>query len=186
MTACSTSSAGLSTTELRAAVLDGELLTLGDGFAPLDLPVTSADRARTLTPTLGDRRVILADRTAAWVWGWCRESGPLSTCVSIAARIPSPERRRLGAREAVIEDDEWCLLDGVRVTTPSRTLIDLARHAPDASIVGVLATGLTDSGVTLGEVLAVLKSRPRLSFVRLARQRLAAASDLAAQPLLTR
>ncbi len=179
MTGSSLTPFSLSTTELRAAVLDGELVPLGDGFAPLDLPVTALDRANTVAPTLRDQRVVLSDRTAAWVWGWCRQPGSLSTCVSVAARISSPERRRLGAREAVIDDDEYQSLDRVRVTTPTRTVIDLARHSVDAGVLEVIATGFAHSGVTLPDVLAILERRPRLSFVRLARERLTAAAALA-------
>ncbi len=168
----------LSATELRAAVLDGELIPLGDGFMPLDLPITVADRARTLAPTLRDLRVIVADRTAAWVWGWCREPGALSTCVSIAARIPSTDRRRLGTREAVIDAEEHRIVAGVHVTTPVRTLIDLARHSAEPSTVEILASGFARSGLTLLEVLAALDRRPRLSFVRPARERLIAAAAL--------
>ncbi|GAA1726517.1 hypothetical protein [Microcella frigidaquae] len=168
--------AHLSTVELRSAVLDGELVPLGEGFAPLDLPVTATDRARTLAATIADSRVIVADRTAAWVWGWCSAPGRLRTCVSIAARIPSTQRRRLGAREAVIDDDEHRLLADVRVTTPLRTLVDLARHGTEPETVDLLAQGLRESGISLAAALAALDRRARLSFVRAARQRLTEAA----------
>ena len=176
----STLLAHLSPVELRSAVLDGELVPLGEGFAPLDLPVTASDRARTFASTIADPRVIVADRTAGWVWGWCSAPGSLRTCVSIAARIPSTQRRRLGAREAVIDDDEHRLLDGVRVTTPLRTLVDLARHGTESDTVDLLAQGLRESGIPLATALAGLERRARLSFVRTARQRLTEAAARAA------
>lgn len=171
----------LSPTELRSAVLDGEAIALGDGFAPLDLPVTAADRAASLSATLADRRVILADRTAAWVWGWCAQPGSLRTCVSITARIPSPERRRLGAREAVIDPDERRSVGGVLVTDPVRTLVDLARHSADPDVVDLLASGMRISRIPFTEVMSALSRRPRLAFVRTARARLLRAAERAAE-----
>ncbi len=178
----------LSATELRCAMLDGELTALGDGFVPVDVPISAAERAASLVETITDGRVILADRTAAWVWGWCLEPGPLRTCVSIAARIPSTDRRRLGAREAVIDDDEERSLAGIRVTTPLRTLVDLVRHADGADTVELVATGMRVSSIPLGDALAALDRRPRLAHVRRARARLAEADALlgSGQPLLTR
>lgn len=167
----------LSVTELRSAALDGEVQALGDSFVPLDLPVTAADRALSLAALIDDPRVILSDRTAAWVWGWCREPGPLRTCVSISARIPSPDRRRLGARESVIADDEHQRVAGIRVTTPLRTLVDLARHGAEDSTVELLAQGLRESSIPLSTVLAALEQRARLSHVRVARRRLATAAE---------
>lgn len=178
----------LSATELRSALLDGEVTALGDGFVPVDLPISPTERAASLVETITDGRVILADRTAAWVWGWCLEPGPLRTCVSIGARIPSTDRRRLGAREAVIDDDEVRSLAGIRVTTPLRTLVDLVRHAAEADIVELAATGMRVSSIPLVDALAALERRPRLAHVRRARARLAEADALlgAGQPLLTR
>lgn len=178
----------LSATELRSALLDGEVTALGDGFVPVDLPVSPAERAASLRETITDGRVILADRTAAWVWGWCLEPGPLRTCVSIGARIPSTDRRRLGTREAVIDDDEVRSLVGIRVTTPLRTLVDVVRHATETDIVELVATGMRVSSIPLVDAVAALDRRPRLAHVRRARARLAEADALlgAGQPLLTR
>lgn len=171
---------GLSPAELRAAALDGELVPLADGFAPLDLPVTASTRAAALAPGLHDPRVIVSDRSAAWVWGWQFRAARLSTSVSIDARIPSTERRRLGAREVVIDGDETVELGGLAVTDPVRTLVDLARHDADADVVELLARGLHEHRIPQAAIDSALARRPRLSFVRLARTRLAAARERAA------
>lgn len=181
----------ISATELRSAALDGEVVAVGEGFLPIDMPVSALTRAASLAPLLIDDRVVVSDRSAAWVWGWGPAPVAVTTCVAITARIPSPDRRRLRAREVVIDDDERRLLGQVAVTTPLRTLLDLARHDPDPAVIGLLASGLRHHGIDGTEVDAELARRPSLSFVKLARTRLVAAlaeaeGAVPGQPLLTR
>ncbi len=108
----------LSSSELQCAVLDGELVALGEGFLPIDAPETAHARAASLAPLVIDSRVIISDRSAAWVWGWGPMPRTVATCVSIAARIPSPDRRRLRAREVVIGDAEQIALGDVASLVP--------------------------------------------------------------------
>jgi hypothetical protein len=190
--------ARLSSTELQSAVLDGELVALGEGFVPIDAPHTAHVRAASLSPLVIDARVIISDRSAAWVWGWATMPRAVTTCVSIVARIPSPDRRRLRAREVVIHDGEWVMLGEVAVTSPVRTLIDLARHDSGVDLAALLERGIRTHRVELPQLEAALTSRTNLSFVRMARRRLEEASRAAAaldrtinaispaQPLLTR
>lgn len=189
-------SAHLSASELRAAALDGELVPVGEGFVPIDAPITAYARAASLAPLLIDERVVVADRSAAWVWGWGAAPRAVMTCVAITARIPSPDRRRLRTREVVIDDDERRMLGTVAVTTPLRTLLDLARHDLDDDVIALLTAGIVAHGITTENLETALTRRRSLSFVRPARARLAAAFarvlDISAsdegrpQPLLTR
>ena len=181
----------LTATELRSAALDGELVPIGEGFLPIDTPETALTRAASLAPLLIDDRVVVADRSAAWVWGWGPAPAAVTTCVAITARIPSPDRRRLRAREVVIDDDERRLLGTVAVTTPMRTLLDLARHDPDPEVGRLLAAGIRHHSIDRAALEAELARRPSLSFVKPARIRLLAALAGAdesgpGQPLLTR
>lgn len=176
----------LSPTELRAAVLDGELVPVGDDFATIDLPLTAQRRAASLALAIKDPRVVVSDRTAAWVWGWQPRPGRLATSVSIGSRIPSTERRRLGAREVVIEPDETVMVGGLTVTAPVRTLVDLARHDSGPELVELLARGLLEHRIPDHAIAEALARRPRLSFVREARTRLAAARQRAEELDLSR
>lgn len=183
----------LSAVELRAAALDGEVTAVGDGFLPLDAPLTAWERAASLAPALLDTRVVVAGRSAAWVWGWAAPPTAVATCVSISARIPSPDRRRLATREVVIDADEVRVIGGVPVTTPVRTLVDLARHDADDGVLDLLVAGILSHDVTAEALDAALSRRVNLAYVRLARRRLAAAVEhasspehRASQPLLTR
>jgi hypothetical protein len=181
----------LTDTELRAAALDGELLPLGGSYLPLDVPLDPRARLTALAPALGDDRVIIAGRCAAWVWGWTDSSCPtLCCCVSSRQRIPSSARRALAAREVVIDLDEIVRLDSVAITTPLRTLLDLARHDEGDDLPRVLVSALQDAAVTRGltaeRIDEALRRRPGAAHTRRARARLERAAAGAAQPLLTR
>lgn len=162
----------LAPAELQAALLDGELARLGWGYISIDEPEGPRDRARSLGTVLGDVRAIVCDRSAAWVWGWILAPSALSTCVSIDARVASPVRRRLQAREAVLDRDELVWLDDVRVTTPVRTAIDLARHDDDDEHTTAAIEAAVHSGmVTAAELHAALGRRPGIAYMRRAQRR---------------
>lgn len=181
----------LTDTELRAAALDGELRPLGATYLPLDVPLDPPARLMALAPALGDQRIIVAGRCAAWVWGWTLASCPtLCCCVSSRQRIPSTARRAFAAREVVIDLDEITRLDGVAITTPLRTLIDLARHDDGPDLPRLLVAALQEVEVTRGlsaeRIEEALQRRPAAANTRRARARLESAQADATQPLLTR
>ena len=186
------SAARLSAPELRAAALDGELGRVGAAFLPLDVPLDTRTRLAALNPVRGDARVIVSDRCAAWVWGWSHAPCPvLCCCVSSRSRVASTTRRALGVREAVIDSDEIVTLDGVTLTTPVRTLIDLASHDDRADLPRLLAAaiGVDDGRGELTEELVgeALARRPSAAYSRRARARQERARrDARRQPLLTR
>jgi hypothetical protein len=163
--------------ELRAAELDGELFSLGHGFVSPDTPTTAAMRAASLSSQMPARTTI-GGRSAAWVWGWIRQPGPLTLCVSTTARIASSARRKLAIREVVIDADEIVNLDGQAITSPVRTLVDLARFDDGDDAVSVLAHGLTASGISLETALTALDRRPAAAGRRRARVRLQSAGAL--------
>jgi hypothetical protein len=164
--------ARLTLVELRAAVLDGDLIRLGPGFLCLDEPEGPSERAASLAAELGDARAIVCDRSAAWVWGWAHSSAALQTCVSISARVASPVRRRLRTREAVIDDSEVAQLDGVRVTTPLRTAIDLVRHDADDHVIDIVVDSLRRGDLTAEALRAELQRRSGVAHHRRARVRI--------------
>jgi len=172
----------LSESELRATVLDGEVVVLAGIFVPIDAPVSARTRAMALGAHLTDARVMISDLSAAWVWGWGAQPAVVTTCVSILARIPSPERRRLHSREVVIADDERLTMGGVGVTSPERTMLDLARHAPDDHVIALLAAAIRAEGFVESDLERLLRRRPSLSFVHGARRRLWAALCRAETP----
>ena len=113
--------------ELCAARLDGELVRLDDAFLPIDAqhgPLERAWAAGRFWP----RRLIAERATAAWIWG-ATATPPARhhLCASKDARARPAVPARSSVREVVISADEYALLGSVRVTTPLRTVADLAR-----------------------------------------------------------
>lgn len=172
--------------ELRAAELDGELFALDGCWVPIDEPDRAAQRAGALAALLPPR-VIVERRSAAWVWGLLDSPpSPHELCTAIGARV------RTGpgwppAREVVIDDDETVVLGGIRVTTPARTVVDLARFSEpfDEQLVQRL---LSLGRLTVADCVEAMERRRNLPGKRVALERLAA---LAAplpddQPELTR
>lgn len=110
--------------ELLALCLDGHLFRVGDAFAPAGAVDGPALRSRAFARTAPGWAV--ADRgSAAWIHGTRSMPPPVpQVCV--------PPRRRggalspaVGTSHRVIADDETVVFDGVRVTSPLRTAIDL-------------------------------------------------------------
>lgn len=112
--------------ELSAARIDGDVVALGEGFIPADLVEDQATRASTLSPIVF-RGAAAAGPTAAWVHG-AGDLPPTPHHIrrAVPRRLrPRPDQRvvfhdTLLPASAVIE------LGGVAVTTPARTMIDLA------------------------------------------------------------
>lgn len=117
----------LSLAELTAAVLDGDLTAVGEGFSPTDAPETAWLRAKSLEPVLGT--TLAATHTlAAWVWGAVSEQpGVLTTQRATPTRIHVTPRRRVTYRDGYVGEDDLEWFSGVAVTSLGRTLADLAR-----------------------------------------------------------
>ena len=149
--------------ELCGARLDGEVYALGDSWCPVDEadgPVVRALAAGLLVPG----RAIAERMTAAWVYGLAPEPHRHHFCVDIGARTHVPPSPRLQLREVRCRPDETLVIAGLRVTTPLRTVIDLARSpGPDVSrrdwsdpdATGPVSSG-TDSERALVALLAAL------------------------------
>lgn len=113
--------------ELQAARLDGEVFAVGDAFAPIDEQEQARHRARSLG-ALMHPRYIASHMTAAWVHGAVtRPPDVHQFCVSYAARVRKSSSPRFTLREVVIDSHETLSLEGVIVTAPMRTAIDLLR-----------------------------------------------------------
>lgn len=120
-------SAELPLAELHAARLDGELMPLGFGFCPIDLPEDPALRALSLRGAVPER-VIAEQHTAAWIWGALAAAPARHTlCVAAEARVSRAPIAWAQLREVSIEEHELAMLAGLRLTTPLRTAFDLAR-----------------------------------------------------------
>lgn len=118
--------ARLSQPELSAARLDGHVVEIGDAYIPADLPESADVRASSIAGLVQDGAAACGP-SAAWIHG-ARDAPPgvhhVRRCVE--RRV----RPRLSARvvfhDTVIPEVDVELLGGIAVTTPIRTMIDLA------------------------------------------------------------
>jgi hypothetical protein len=154
--------------------MDGEIFAIDDCFSPIDEIESPGYRARSLLPTPSPR--LVAERqTAAWVLGASdRPPARHQFCTSLAARVRVPSELRLEVREVVIDDSDVLLLDGLTVTTPLRTAVDLARFCPEfgpAERATVSALMLLGS-FGVGECAAIMNRRRNLPRKQLALARI--------------
>ncbi|MFT4220376.1 MAG: hypothetical protein QM611_07675 [Microbacterium sp.] len=157
--------AGLSPAELSAARLDGHLVELGEGYIPADAVETPALRAASLTPILGDL-LAATHSSAAWVHG-ALDAPPRRHTVQRAVdhRIGHVVGRGVVYRDGRLPEHDIVRIGGMAVSSPSRTLADLARQR-------VVGADLDDER-QLDRAIARLGSRTRVvrgAIVRLAVQ----------------
>lgn len=178
--------ADFSEAELSALVLDGMLFRVGECFSAADEVTGVWPRAASLATWLPPH--LVAERaTAAWVWG-ARNDPPAvhELCVDITARARPVIARRLAVREVVISADDIVTFrhtgPAVRVTTPLRTAVDIARSTArftesDAECVATLmALGQFDAAACL----ATMDQRRNLPGKKRAVQRLRHSEHIAA------
>lgn len=121
----------LSPAELSAACLDGHLVELGDAYIPADAVETPWLRAGSLRGILGDT-LAATHLSAAWVHGALHTPPSRHTVQrAVARRLHHVMGRRFVYRDLTIDVDDLLSMGGCWVTTPERTLADLAR-TPDA------------------------------------------------------
>jgi hypothetical protein len=117
--------------ELCSARLDGEVYEVDACYSPVDELASPWLRAAALAAQVPSR--LIAERsTAAWVHGAVRT--PPRTheyCVDTVARCHPPALRNVRIREVVLDERDTVVLAGLRVTTPLRTLCDIARTVAD-------------------------------------------------------
>ncbi|WP_349903064.1 hypothetical protein [Parafrigoribacterium humi] len=119
--------ADLPLAELCAARLDGELRGIDGYFSPVDEPDDLRHRAAVLA-AMAPPRLIAEQYSAAWVWGarlWPPDRQQF--CAAAGARISMSAAAPHRLREVVIGDTEYVTVEGLRLTTPLRTAVDIAR-----------------------------------------------------------
>ncbi|KJL19580.1 hypothetical protein RN51_02918 [Microbacterium oxydans] len=116
----------LSLAELSAARIDGHVVEVGDAYVPADLPEGAHVRASTVA-SLVQAGTAASGPTAAWIHG-AGDAPPnvhhVRRCVE--RRIRAATSSRLVFHDTVVPASDLGLIGGVPVTTPVRTMLDLA------------------------------------------------------------
>ena len=155
--------------ELQAARLDGELYAVDECFCPIDEPGGRRQRALALSAIV-PRRLIVELHSAAWVWGATdRPPARHRLCADITARSRPPIGTAI-LREVVVDPGDVEMLGRLRIATPLRTAVDLARlDTVDMTIIDRL---FTLGGFDLDACRALIERRRNLPDKRRAIDRL--------------
>lgn len=162
--------ADLPSAELQAARLDGELYPLAEAYCPIGELEGPAHRARSVLAHRSPR-LIAELHTAAWIWGATPQLGFRRFAVAPDARARLSPDQHAAVREVVYEPGDVAELGEVRVTTPLRTALDLARFAETfdrATVTRLLAI----CGRSPADAVAELDRRPGIPFKSRAKRRL--------------
>lgn len=154
-----------SVAELQASCLDGELVPLGVGYLPADAPTPPAVRAAALAPLL-TASCAYVGMAAAWIYGAaCRLPEPLDVQRAVPWRTTRTLDRRVRFHDQELAPADVELLGATAVSTPARTLADLARDAvrPDPlhADAGRAALVLARDAATRATAIAWFAAHPR-------------------------
>ena len=129
-------------------------------YLHLDVPTTQSIRLAAARLATGEDAV-LCDRTAAWVWGVdvfayaeLDTTPPIETYRLRGRRRTDRTGCEGGTRDLCPED--WCTIDGVRVTTPIRTALDLACNLYPRAALAAMDALARAHGFTSAELVRLL------------------------------
>lgn len=165
--------ADLSPVELQAARLDGEVYALADAYCLIGELEAPRHRAQAV---LGARspRLIAELGTAAWIWGATAHPDRLEFAVTPDARARIGPGQHIVVREIVYDLGDVTVLDGCRVTTPLRTILDLVRSDEQFDAIAVARLAEV-GGLRPDDCLAALEGRVGIPSKKRARDRLSQA-----------
>src|SRR3954468_10052404 len=139
--------------------------------------------ARLVIPDYG----VLCGLTAAWVLGVdVRREGDLDVHVGFAKGRRIRKRDGLEVCQETLDESDWCLIDGVRVTTPLRTAFDCLRWLRGAERVVVADALAHERLVSLEELRAYFASKRRLRNLRIGEALLDLVDAKSESPMETR
>lgn len=173
----------LPSAELGAARLDGEVFAIDECFSPIDEIEGREHRAMAIRQSFPAR--LIAERlSAAWVLGATPHPPRRHQfCVPIDSRVRPQVSPRFTVREVVIGEGDMLTLAGQVVTTPLRTIVDLARFSPEFGTAerAAVAMLLYLGGLELRECREQILGRRKLpgKTVTLARLELCETEELA-------
>lgn len=126
------SAAVLNPAELSALRMDGVLVPLGTSWRNADSPDTSEARADWLVSQLSNTKLVAAQLTAAWIYQALTDFPfPCQILTSDGNRRGLPRQLHYELGQTVFQPGDLRRVAGLAVTSPERTVLDLARH-PEA------------------------------------------------------
>jgi hypothetical protein len=167
--------AGLAHRDLTRLVADGTLRRPFTGvYVPAHLPDSTETRAAAAVLVISPHSV-LCDRTAAWFHGVevfrYAELETIPPLESFVLRGHDPtDRRECHGRTRDLLPEDWTVVAGVRVTTPTRTAVDLACGLRRREALAALDALARECGVTVDDMQRLLRRYRRRRGVVQARE----------------
>jgi hypothetical protein len=166
----------LSSAELSAARLDGDVVEIGEGYMPADAIESVSMRAASMRGICGPR-LVAGLWSAAWIYGALLEPPSRHAVMRGAAhRVGNLIDRRAIFHDVGVHDSDIVEMAGVRVTSPLRTLVDVARrvHEPAhrARAQAVISALVASGAVRPADALIRLEAHGRMPGIRDARSAL--------------
>ena len=160
--------------ELCAARIDGELVAIDDGWAPVDEPDLPSFRAAVVALRV-PRALIIERRSAAWVHGALDVPPALAQfCVPHDERVAAISDHRTQVREVTLGEGDIDDYRGVRCTSGERTVFDLLRDSTstDEEAISIVARFVAGRPALIEEVGMRLDASRRMPHRALAVERL--------------
>jgi len=163
----------LSFAELSAARLDGDVVEIGDGYMPADAIESVSMRAASMRGICGSR-LVAGLWSAAWIYGALLEPPSRHAVMRGAAhRVGNLIDRRAVFHDVGVHDSDVLEMAGVRVTSPLRTFVDVARRLHEPAhrerAQAVMSALVTTGSVSPEEALVRLEANGRMPGIRQAR-----------------
>lgn len=155
-------------------------------YARADATLSIEERLRAARHVMSPYAVA-CDRTAAWIWGvdcfeWREldQPPPLETVVLRGHRATNRPQVRGGSRDLLPRD--WVQLQGVRVTRPLRTALDLGCSLNRRPALAVLDAFMREHGITRAQMVRELRRYRRRRGVVQCRELVSLADPRAESP----
>ena len=129
-------------------------------FLRADVPLTIGLKLAAAALVI-QRSSVACDRTAAWIWGVdVHRLGELDVVPPLETRVlpgrHRTERHEVRGGERDLLPCDWVEVDGVKVTTPLRTAMDLGCLLPRRSALSAMDALMRAHGFTCGDLTRML------------------------------
>ncbi len=126
---------------ISGAVREGRLHPIYRGVYAVGHEALSWE-GRCLAAVLANEPAVASHRTAAWIWGLLRSRPGTFHLIAPTRRH---RKELVVVHFARLEAEDWTTVDGIPVTSPARTVLDLAAHeSPERLLRRAEERGLLD------------------------------------------
>jgi hypothetical protein len=154
--------AGWSASAVDRAVRRGRLHRLAPGVFRVDGAPFSRAAARHAALAIAGDGALIAGWSAAELHGFAEDrAGPVEVLVRHGTSVPERGPLLHATRTRTLVPEDRSEVDGLRVTAPARTLLDLAARRSTDRLGELVAAALREASCTTTDLAATLAAHPR-------------------------